>query len=75
MKKRFYKIIAPVLITVLLVIYFIVYFIFVLSLLPGILLKLMCALVPLTLAGIAIYVCIQRIEEIRSGEEDDISKY
>ena len=26
-------------------------------------------------AGVMIYVCAQRIREIRKGEEDDISKY
>ncbi len=31
--------------------------------------------VPLICAGVMIAVCIQRMKEIRSGEEDDLSKY
>ena len=30
---------------------------------------------PIALAGVLIYVCIDRIKEIRSGEEDDLGKY
>lgn len=67
--------IAPVLITILLIIYDIVYFGFIIAVIPGILLKIICALIPFAVAATAIYVCVQRIEEIRSGEEDDISKY
>ena len=29
----------------------------------------------LNIAGLMIYVCIERINEIMRGEEDDISKY
>jgi hypothetical protein len=31
--------------------------------------------IPLGLMGVAVYVLIERIQEIRSGEEDDLSKY
>jgi hypothetical protein len=32
-------------------------------------------IIPIALSVGMLYVCIQRIKEIRSGEEDDISKY
>lgn len=69
------KLVAPIIITVLLILYYFVYFLFLLALLPGIVLKLLCGVIPLVLAGITLFVCIQRINEIRSGEEDDLSKY
>jgi hypothetical protein len=31
--------------------------------------------IPLGLMGVAVYVLVERIQEIRSGEEDDLSKY
>jgi hypothetical protein len=31
--------------------------------------------IPLLLAGVSIYVLIERIKEVRSGEEDDLGKY
>lgn len=37
--------------------------------------KLIGFAVPLGLMGVAVYVLIERIQEIRSGEEDDLSKY
>ncbi len=33
------------------------------------------AIIPLALGGVMLFVTIQRIKEIRSGEEDDLSKY
>ena len=33
------------------------------------------AIVPLLLAGVVIYVLLQRIGEIRDGEEDDLDQY
>lgn len=69
------KLVAPIVITVLLILYYFVYFLFLLALLPGIILKLLTGIIPLVLAGVTLFVCIQRIDEIRSGEEDDLSKY
>lgn len=37
--------------------------------------KLAGALVPLGLIAVTVFVVIQRIREIRSGEEDDLGKY
>ncbi len=37
--------------------------------------KAAAVIVPLVFIGLGIYVLVQRINEIRSGEEDDLSKY
>ncbi len=68
------KMIAPILITVILILYYIAYFGILISLLGGIW-KYVLGIIPLLFSGIMIYVCIERINEIRKGEEDDISKY
>ncbi len=75
MNKHIKKMIAPIIIGVILVAYYIamgVWF----SVLPlppwG---NVLAVLLPAVLAGIGIYVSVQRINEIRSGEEDDLSKY
>ncbi|MFV0465126.1 MAG: hypothetical protein ACK5ML_03560 [Lachnospiraceae bacterium] len=70
------KIIAPVIITSLIVIYYLFYvlMILVIPVIPGIV-KLLLGVIPLALIGAMIYVLIERINEIRSGEEDDLSKY
>jgi len=75
MEQRNQKIIIPIIVTVLLLLYYVLYFAILIAMLPGILLKLIFAFVPLALAGVTIFVCIQRIQEIRSGEEDDLSQY
>ena len=68
------KIIAPIIITFILILYYIAYFGFVISLLNGIW-KYVLGIIPLVFSVIMIYVCIERINEIKKGEEDDISKY
>lgn len=70
------KMLAPIIIAIIFVLYYIGFAALCL-LIPGIplLLKLIFGIVPLALAGVMIYVVITRIKEIRSGEEDDLSKY
>lgn len=70
------KIIAPVIITTIFVLYYIG-FAAVSLLIYGIpaFIKLLFGIIPLALAGVMIYVLLTRINEIRSGEEDDLSKY
>ena len=68
------KIIAPIIITAILILYYITYSGFLISLLNGIW-KYVLGIIPLVFSGIMIYVCIERINEIKKGEEDDISKY
>ena len=65
---------APFIISGIMIIYLIIYFGFIMSLLDGIL-KYALVIIPLILSIIMIKVCIERINEIKKGEEDDISKY
>lgn len=74
MKLHIKKMIAPIIITLIFVAYFVVYFLILFNLLEGIL-KYILGIVPLAFAIVLIAMCIERIKEIRSGEEDDISKY
>ena len=74
MKSHKKKMLAPVIVTVLMVLYYIVYFGFLISLLDGIW-RYALGILPLAFTGVTIYVCIQRIKEIRKGEEDDLSQY
>ena len=68
------KMIAPIVITVIMVLYYVVYFGFLITLLPGIW-KYALGILPLALSVLIVKVCIERINEIKKGEEDDISKY
>lgn len=68
------KMIAPIVITVLVILYFIIYFGFLIFLLNGIW-KFLLGIFPLAFSGVMIYVCIEKIREIKKGEKDDISKY
>ena len=74
MKNHKKKMIAPIIVTVLMVLYYMVYFGFLISLLEGIW-RYALGILPLVFTGVTIYVCIQRIQEIRKGEEDDLSQY
>jgi hypothetical protein len=68
------KMVAPVLITILIVLYYVLYFGFIISYLEGIL-RILFGIIPLALSVVMIYVCVQRIKEIKGGEEDDLSQY
>ena len=67
---------VPIIITLILLLYFIVYFGVLIAILPKDW-KYVLFIFPFALAviGLLIYVCIDRIKEIRSGEEDDLGKY
>ena len=68
------KMTAPIIVTVLMVAYFGIYFGFLISLVSGIW-KLLLGILPPVFAGVMVKVCIDRIREIRKGEEDDLSQY
>ncbi len=73
---HFRKMIAPIIITVVIVIYYIGFImacIFIEEM--PLLVKILGTVIPMILGGVCIYVLIERIKEIRSGEEDDLSKY
>ena len=71
-KKK--KIIAPIIITIIIVVYYIAYFGLLFALLNGVW-KYLLGIIPLVLSIIMVKVCLERIKEIKEGEEDDISKY
>lgn len=75
MKNSNKKLIAPIVITVLLVIYLAMFFVTGIYVSVPLIGKIIGSLIPLALIGVSIYVLIERIKEIRSGEEDDLSKY
>ena len=74
MKPHRRKMAAPIIVSVILVLYYAAYFGFLLTLLDG-MWKYVWGLVPLVFSAITIQVCVDRIKEIRGGEEDDIGKY
>ena len=74
MKDKKKKIIAPIIVTVLMIAYYVVYFGFLMSLLSGIT-KYALGILPLGFSIVMIKVCIERIQEIKKGEEDDLSQY
>ena len=74
MKPNKRKFIAPIIVTVLMVAYYVVYFGFLIALLPGVW-KYVLGLLPLALSVVMVKVCIERIQEIKKGEEDDLSQY
>lgn len=74
MKTDKRKYIAPIIVTVLMVAYYVIYFGFLIALLPGIW-KYILGLLPLALSVVMVKVCIERIQEIKKGEEDDLSQY
>jgi len=69
------KMIAPIVITVLLAAYMLAYFFILLSVPMPVWVKVLVGLLPLSLLCASVFVLLQRIKEIRSGEEDDLSQY
>ena len=68
------KMVAPIVVTVITIIYYIVYFGFIITLINGVW-KYLLGIFPVAFSAVAIKVCIERIKEIKDGEEDDLSKY
>ena len=70
------KIVAPILITLFVIAYYIFYFCVLCSVFSeSVVFLVLLGIIPVALSIGMLYVCIQRIKEIRSGEEDDLSKY
>lgn len=74
MKSHSKKMVAPIVISVIVILYYIVYFCFLILLLDGIW-KYLLGIIPIALSAVMIAVCVERINEIKKGEEDDIGKY
>ena len=68
------KMIAPIVVSVLMVAYYVAYFGFLISLLDGVW-RIIFGVLPLAFIVVTLKVCVERIIEIKKGEEDDISKY
>ena len=65
---------APIVITIIMILYYVIYFGFLITLLDGIW-KYVFGIIPIIFSIVMVKVCIERINEIKKGEEDDISKY
>ncbi len=74
MKTHKNKMIAPIVISVIMILYIVVYFGILIALLDGVL-KWLLGIIPLALSAVMLKVCIERKNEIKKGEEDDLSKY
>ena len=68
------KMVAPIVISVIIILYYVVYFGILIALLVGVW-KWLLGIIPLALSAVMLKVCIERINEIKKGEEDDLSKY
>ena len=68
------KMISPIVISVIIILYYVVYFGILIALLDGVW-KWLLGIIPLALSAVMLKVCIERIKEIKKGEEDDLSKY
>lgn len=75
MDKHEKKMVAPVVITVIMVLYYFGFLLVCIIMPLPLWIKLLFGLVPLLLIGVCIFVLRERINEIRSGEEDDLSQY
>ena len=74
MNPRKKKMFAPILVTILMVAYYVIYFGFLITLVDGIW-KFSLGVLPFVFSVVMIVVCIERINEIKKGEEDDLSQY
>ena len=68
------KMVAPIVVTILMIAYYVIYFGFLITLVSGIW-KYALGIFPLVFSCIMVKVCIERINEIKKGEENDLSKY
>lgn len=69
------KLIAPVLITCWLILTFLGYLVACFLLPIPLFMKIVVGVILLALVGVSIWVMVERVQEIESGEEDDLSNY
>ena len=75
-KEHCSKMIAPIIFAIILIVYYVaIAAAFVLIPDIAVIVKILMIIIPLALAGVAFAVTVERVNEIRSGEEDDLSKY
>ena len=69
------KMVAPIIVTLVVILYYVLYFCILVTALKGTFWLYAFGIIPILLSGVMIKVCIERINEIKKGEEDDLSKY
>ena len=74
MKEHKKKLIAPIVVSIIMILYYVAYFGVLIALIDGIW-KWFLGIIPLAFTAVMLKVCIERINEIKKGEEDDLSKY
>ena len=74
LKSHKEKMVAPIIVSIIMILYYMIYFGFLISVLDGIW-RYIIGIVPIAFSLLMVKVCIERINEIRKGEEDDLSKY
>ena len=67
--------IAPIIIVFLILAYYIAFGVFFVKFAAPLILKLIGIIVPAALSAAFIWLLVQRIKEIKGGEEDDLGKY
>ena len=68
------KMIAPMIVALVMLLYYVAYFVFLVAVLDGIW-KYALGIIPLAFAAVTVGVCIERMKEIKEGEEDDLGQY
>lgn len=69
------KLIAPIIITFLLLMYFGFVLLNLIRIPESMGIRILWLIIPLALMGVSVFVLVERIREIRSGDEDDLGKY
>ena len=75
METKWKKLIAPIITTGLLVAYFVFFLVQGASVPLRGFARILAIAIPVCFMGVSVYVLIERIKEVRSGEEDDLGKY
>ena len=77
MRKKTKKMIAPIVITILIILYLVFYFWIGLGLIQefSTIYKIILLIIPTGLIGLSVSMLFERIQEIKGGETDDLSKY
>ena len=68
------KMAAPIIVTALTLVYYAVYFFLLMSAAEGVW-KWALGVIPLVLSVMTVKVCLERLKEIKEGEEDDLGQY
>ena len=74
-KKHAGKTAAVIAVTAGVILYLVLYFGILVTVIPSVFFKVAVGVLPVLFGAVMIGVCIQRIREIKGGEEDDLSKY